>query len=134
MAFVKADVNRRWAALYGQLLAAASGAHEGAEAPAPSPAPATRRSTFDIRFPSLNLPAAGDSLPDPADVRTYEQARALFLKASKHLEAAKTYFALDGFASDHAHLQRETSWLYRHLSSFETVRSLDFLHQDRLVS
>lgn len=47
------------------------------------------------------------------------QARVLFLKAHKHLDDAKRYFVLDGFVSDHAHLVREESRLYRYLSVFE---------------
>lgn len=127
---------RRWAALYGQVLAAASELHEagatGAE-DAGSMAATTTSSTIstamDIRFPSLGIPAsdgaAAAALPaSPAAVRTYEAARPLFLQASRQLEAAKAYFKLEGFVTDHAHLQRELSRLYRHLSSFEAVRPM----------
>jgi hypothetical protein len=49
------------------------------------------------------------------------QAREVFLKASKHLEEAKKVFVLEGYVTDHVNLLRDTSRLYRALSSFETV-------------
>lgn len=126
LAFARADVDRRWAALYSHILAAAAELHESCGDSDGTPSSST---PMAIRFPTLGIPrpdgqAPAASLPRPADVTTYEQARPLFLKASKHLEAAKAYFKLDGFVSDHAHLQRELSRLYRHLSAFETVRLL----------
>jgi len=130
LAQTKADVHRRWAALYCQILAAASKAHEFGVAEAGEEAVGPPYS-LDIRFPSLGItPAAasssavGNSLPAARDVTTFEQARPLFLLASKHLEAAKGYFTLDGFVSDYADLQRDLSRLYRHVSSFETVRPI----------
>lgn len=129
LAFTRADVSRRWAALYGHLLAAASELLEagGAVGRPPPPAPSRRTMPMTITFPSLGIPPApaAAALPaSPAAVRTYAQARPLFLQASRHLEAARAYFRLDGFVTDHAHLQRELSRLYRHLSSFEAVRAL----------
>jgi hypothetical protein len=139
LARIKAEVHRRWAALYGQLLQSASELHElgaeTAEAAAAQPHPPVSSSPSSSAwpadmclFPSLNVPPPTAReralLPDdPSAVRTYEQARPLFLEATKHLDLAKAFFTLDGgFVTDHAHLQREASKLYRHLSTFETVR------------
>lgn len=49
------------------------------------------------------------------------QAREVFLKASKYLEEARKVFILDGFVTDHCHLTREISRLYRFLAAFEEV-------------
>lgn len=49
------------------------------------------------------------------------QAREVFLKASKYLEEARKVFVLDGFVTEHCHLTREISRLYRFLAAFEAV-------------
>jgi hypothetical protein len=45
----------------------------------------------------------------------------VFLKALKSVEEAKSFFLFDGFVTDHVHLLRDTSRLYRHLAIFEQV-------------
>lgn len=45
----------------------------------------------------------------------------MFLKALKSVEEAKSFFLFDGFVTDHVHLLRDTSRLYRHLAIFEQV-------------
>lgn len=69
-------------------------------------------------FPDLQLkPVTGYSV---REIITFEHARAYFLRATQHIEAAKKYFVLDGFVSDHANLLQEQSKLYHYLAGFES--------------
>lgn len=111
-AFVCADVHRRYAALYSTLLQDAA---EFIEGEGPSVPPAALG--FQVRFPSLDIQVP--TFPRPEDVKTFAQARTLFVAANKHLEAALEYFVVEGFVTDHAHLMRGISRLYRDLSAFE---------------
>ena len=54
------------------------------------------------------------------DVTTFETARAVFLRGSSRLEAAKKYYQLDGHVTDHVHLLHDHSRMYHYLSVFET--------------
>ena len=54
------------------------------------------------------------------DVTTFETARAVFLRGSSRLEAAKKYYQLDGHVTDHVNLLHDHSRMYHYLSVFET--------------
>lgn len=53
------------------------------------------------------------------DIRTFESARTVFLRAVSRLEAAKKKFPLDGCVSDHCSLLQDHSKLYHYLAIFE---------------
>lgn len=64
------------------------------------------------------------SLPTPpitcSYILDYEQARQVFLFAMEKINAAKSYYILDGFVTDHAELCQDTSQLYAKLVFFES--------------
>jgi len=123
-AFTRADVHRRWAALYSSILQEAAefieGEGEGGrEVKEEGSLPVV---AFVVHFPSLETAAAAAAapLPKPRDIRTFAEARPVFLLAHKHLDAALAFFKMDGHVTDHVHLTRAISRLYRDLSLFET--------------
>jgi len=127
-AFVRADVHRRWAALYSSILQEAAefmeeegegGREDEGEMEGDAPV------AFVVQFPSLQttataVAAAAAALPKPRDIKTFAKARPVFLLAQKHLDAALGFFQLDGHVTDYVHLTRAVSRLYRDLSVFET--------------
>jgi len=128
--FIRADIHRRWAALYCSTLQEAAERVEEEETGA---ARMERREesaisvAFVVHFPTLETALAGGnsaappaSLPQPKAINTFAEARFVFLLAQKHLDAALEFFKLDGHVTDHVHLMRAVSRLYRDLSLFET--------------
>lgn len=66
-----------------------------------------------------HLPVTLPSLLHINDIQSFEQARSLFLRGSAKIEAAKKYFVMDGYVTDHCTLLQENSKLYHYLASFE---------------
>lgn len=54
------------------------------------------------------------------DIDSFEDAKALYLRASQRIEEAKRFYILDGHVSDHVHLLQQQSKLYHYLATFET--------------
>lgn len=54
------------------------------------------------------------------NITTFEKARAVFLRAIARIEAAKKYYLLDGYVTDHCTLVQEHSKLYHYLAIFES--------------
>ena len=53
------------------------------------------------------------------DVTTFDHARVVFLRAATRIEAAKKYYQIDGYVTDHTNLLHDNSRLYHYLSIFE---------------
>jgi hypothetical protein len=51
-------------------------------------------------FPGLDAPSLKPQVP-PSFAKTYEEARTLFLECLSNLSAAKAFFKLDGYVTDH---------------------------------
>jgi len=69
----------------------------------------------DAWFSSLNL-------PEPSIYRkvfTYDEALPLFKKGMEWYNAAKEYYVLDGFVSEHVSILEDMSWMYRMLAFWE---------------
>jgi hypothetical protein len=64
------------------------------------------------------------SVPSPpitcSYILDYDQARQVFLFAMDKMNAAKSYYILDGFVTDHVELCQDTSQLYAKLVFFES--------------
>ncbi|XP_030828534.1 KIF1-binding protein homolog isoform X1 [Strongylocentrotus purpuratus] len=70
------------------------------------------------RFESLELTSLESQVRDEV-VRTFDEARSLFLPAQKWINAAKEYYVIDGFVSDHIELVKDHSQLFKLISFFE---------------
>lgn len=53
------------------------------------------------------------------DINSFDEARCVFLRANKHLDAAKKHFVLDGYVTDHVQILQAQSRLYHYLAQFE---------------
>ena len=53
------------------------------------------------------------------DIKQYETARVVFLRAQMRIDAAKRFYLLDGHVSDHVQLLQYQSQLYHYLAIFE---------------
>ena len=63
-----------------------------------------------LAFDGLTLPALTPVCLDPSSVKSFEDARAVYLKAASHAARAKAFFILDGFVTSHFDvLNREVS-------------------------
>eukprot|EP01035_Chromulina_nebulosa_P061770 gene61770-84483_t len=67
------------------------------------------------------------------EVDTFEKARSIFLRAAARIEAAKKYYVLDGFVTDHSTILQEHSQLYHHLSLFETETKRKLAMESRRI-
>ncbi|KAJ1419444.1 KIF-1 binding protein C terminal-domain-containing protein [Ochromonadaceae sp. CCMP2298] len=59
------------------------------------------------------------ALLNRGDVSTFQEARKVFLRAAGRIDAARKYYVLDGYVTDHTTLTQEHSKLYHYLSVFE---------------
>ena len=53
------------------------------------------------------------------EVTTFERARAIFLRGASRIEAARKFYQLDGYVTDHANLLYDNSRFYHYLAIFE---------------
>jgi hypothetical protein len=67
-------------------------------------------------FGSLQLAAPRFDAP----LRTFDDARVVFLYGMERLRKAKEYYVLDGYVSDHISLLSDEANLYRFLIPYET--------------
>jgi hypothetical protein len=68
------------------------------------------------------LPIANSvlALLNVREISSFDSARSVFLRAVARVEAAKKYYVLDGYVTDHVTLLQEHSKLYHHLALFES--------------
>mmetsp|Transcript_3688 Transcript_3688/g.5709 ORF Transcript_3688/g.5709 Transcript_3688/m.5709 type:complete len:337 (-) Transcript_3688:35-1045(-) len=69
-------------------------------------------------FQSLDVPVV--PLLGKGEVKTFDDARAVYLRCAARLETAKKNFPIDGFVTDHVTLLRQHSQLYHYLAGFES--------------
>mmetsp|Transcript_33357 Transcript_33357/g.56006 ORF Transcript_33357/g.56006 Transcript_33357/m.56006 type:complete len:804 (-) Transcript_33357:146-2557(-) len=65
------------------------------------------------------------------DISSFESARKVFLRATGRIEAAKRYYLLDGYVTDHVTLTQEHSKLYHYLSAYEADSKRKLAMQSR---
>ncbi len=53
------------------------------------------------------------------DIDTFQVARAVFLRASVRIDAAKKFYIMDGYVSDHVNILQEQSKIYHYLAVFD---------------
>ncbi|PAA77226.1 hypothetical protein BOX15_Mlig003246g2, partial [Macrostomum lignano] len=73
---------------------------------------------YEDLFPSVEAGHHADKVAYVPAVN-FEQARAIFLFAQRHLTSAKDFFRLDEHCTDHAELVRDHSRAFLHLLQFE---------------
>ncbi|XP_072173912.1 KIF-binding protein-like [Diadema setosum] len=73
------------------------------------------------RFESLELTSLEGQVGTEV-VKTFDEARSLFLPAQRWINSAKEYYVLDGHVSDHIEIVRDHSQLFKLIAFFE----LDF--------
>lgn len=73
-------------------------------------------------FKGLPVAATSTLLTTAEEINDFAKARVVFLRAASRVEAAKTYFVLDGFVTDHVTLLQMHSQLFHHLAAFESDR------------
>eukprot|EP01038_Epipyxis_sp_PR26KG_P004400 gene4400-6223_t len=66
-----------------------------------------------------SIPIKPISLLSIGDIDNFDKARVVFLRAAARIEAAKKYFVLDGFVTDHVTLLQEHSKLYHYIALYE---------------
>lgn len=134
---IEADLHRRWASLdvytlqraaerrKEHLLAAEMGidalkieADESAARQTSSTA-AGDGDTAEL-FAGLPVSRAVTTFLQPKDISTFDHARTVFLRGVARIEAAKKFYVLDGYVTDHVTLLQDHSKLYHHLALFET--------------
>lgn len=131
---VEADLHRRWASLDVWTLQRAAerkkehmmAAELGIDAlqiEAQEKLSATTASSSDVDtvelFSGLPVAKSTSSLLNIQDISTFENARSVFLRGVSRIEAAKKYYVLDGYVTDHVTLLQDHSKLYHHLALFE---------------
>lgn len=68
------------------------------------------------------------------DINSFDEARCVFMRANKHLDAAKKHFVLDGYVTDHVQILQAQSRLYHYLAQFENDQKRRLAMENRRQS
>lgn len=71
-----------------------------------------------LRFESLEVTSLEQSVPDHL-IKSYDEARVLFLEGQKWLNISKQFYVLDGHVTNHVEIIQDLSQLYKLLSFFD---------------
>jgi len=71
-----------------------------------------------LRFESLEVTSLEQSVPDHL-IKTYDEARVVFLEGQKWLNISKEFYVLDGHVTNHVEILQDMSQLYKMLAFFD---------------